>query len=136
MADSDSDTRDSWQPGSGYDATWGPYYNVFFPPSRVTEWVYWKRTSTGVNVVRRLWDQREQLRAEYEAANGPDPRAWPQQHPGVVLDAVQWIAHAACLRCQWLDRQGTYMREDGWRDEATLRALRHQTAPRARSPAR
>lgn len=118
--------RDSWQPGGGYDASWGPYYAAFFPQRRVTEWVYWKLTSSGVNVVRRLWDQREQFRGEYEAVHGLDRTSWPQQHPGVVLDAVRWMAHAACLRCQWLDVPGVNMREDGWRDEAMARALQHQ----------
>ena len=50
--------------------------------------------STGVNVARRLWDQREYLRHTYESVHGTDPAAWPSQHPGVVLDAVLWMAHA------------------------------------------
>jgi hypothetical protein len=121
--------RDSWQPGRGYDATWGPYYRVLFPPSRVTAWGYWKRQSSGVNVVRRHWDQREQLREAYESLHGSDATAWPHEHPGVVLDTVLWVAHAACLRCQWLDMPGTSMRGDGWREEAMTRALRHQESP-------
>lgn len=121
--------RDSWQPGAGYADSWGPYYAAFFPPRRVTSWVYWKRMTTGVNVVRRLWDQREALRELYESYYGPHPAHWPEQHPGVVLDAVQWAAHAACLRCPWIDRPGVSMRDDGWRDEAQARASRHE-APR------
>jgi hypothetical protein len=51
--------------------------------------------STGVNVARRLWDQREELRAAYEAEHGSDPENWPHRHPGIVIDAVQFVAHAA-----------------------------------------
>lgn len=83
--------------------TWGPYWNALFPPSLVTEWIDFKRRSTGLNVARRLWDQREYLRRTYESVYGTDPEGWPSQHPGVVLDEVLWMAHAACLRCRWFD---------------------------------
>ncbi|MGO9152928.1 hypothetical protein [Mycobacterium sp.] len=36
-----------------------------FPPARVTAWINFKRMSTGVNIARRLWDRREELRQEY-----------------------------------------------------------------------
>jgi hypothetical protein len=63
----------------------------------------WKIRSTGTNIARRLWDQREELRGEYEDVHGTDPALWPVQHPGVVLDAVLSTAHGACLGCQWFD---------------------------------
>jgi hypothetical protein len=69
----------------------------------VTRWVDWKRGSTGVNVARRFWEQREYLRHCYEAVYGTDPERWPSRHPGVVLDAVPAIDHAGCLGCQWFD---------------------------------
>jgi len=53
--------------------------------------------STGVGIARRLWDQREQLRGEYQDVHGPDRALWPVQHPGVVLYAVPSTAHGACL---------------------------------------
>ena len=45
---------------------WGPYFDAMFPPQEVSTWISWKMTSTGTNIARRLWDQREELRAEYE----------------------------------------------------------------------
>jgi hypothetical protein len=38
------------------------------------------------------WDQREELRAAYEAVHGTDPYQWPDRHPGIVIDAVEWVA--------------------------------------------
>lgn len=90
----------------GYAATWGPYWDAIFPPREVTAWIDWKRGSTGVNVARRFWEQREQLRRAYEAVHGRDPEAWPSRHPRVVLDAVPQIDHAACLGCRWFDPSG------------------------------
>jgi hypothetical protein len=83
--------------------TWGPYFDALFPPQEVSPWIAWKIRSTGVGIARRLWDQREQLRGEYEDVHGTDPARWPVQHPGVVLDAVPSTAHGACLGCQWFD---------------------------------
>src|SRR5258705_2747402 len=51
--------KDSWEPGPGYADTWGPYYSAQFPPTKVTPWINFKRMGSGVNVVRRHWDQRE-----------------------------------------------------------------------------
>ena len=90
----------------GHEDTWGPYWDVMFPPSRVTGWINWKRGSTGVNIARRFWAQREYLRRAYESVYGPDPEAWPSRHPGVVLDSVAHIDHPACLGCQWFGRGG------------------------------
>jgi hypothetical protein len=92
---------DSWQPSPGLATTWGPYFQALFPPGRVTAWDNFKRMSTGVNIARRLWDQREEMLQEYEALHGTHHAQWPTQHPGVVLDAVQWVAHPACLACHW-----------------------------------
>jgi hypothetical protein len=90
--------------------------------------------STGVNVARRLWDQREELRAAYEAKHGSDPDNWPHRHPGIVIDAVQWVAHAACLGCQWIDMPGVDMKDPrwreapGWREAASAVARRHESS--------
>jgi len=88
---------DSWQPSPGLATAWGPYFQALFPPRRVTPWINFKRMSTGVNIARRLWGQREGLRQEYEALHGTNQAHWPTEHPGIVLDAVQWVAHPACL---------------------------------------
>lgn len=102
----------------GASRTWGAYWDVMFPPGLVTGWVDWKRGSTGVNIARRFWDQREYLLRTYEAVHGIDPDQWPSRHPGVVLDAVPSIDHAACLGCQWLDTG---------HHAALLAARRHET---------
>jgi hypothetical protein len=120
--------KDSTQPGHAYDDTWGPYNRAFFPPRKVDAWVNYKRLSTGANVMRRYWNQREELRHTYEAEHGQDPGQWPHRHPGVVIDAVEWLAHAACLGCQWIDTRGTDMREPGWREAVGEVAYRHQAA--------
>jgi hypothetical protein len=84
--------------------------------------------STGVNVARRLWDQREELREAYQAVHGSEPESWPRRHPGIVIDAVQFVAHAACLGCQWIDQPGTPMKDSGWREVAAAVARRHETS--------
>jgi hypothetical protein len=68
----------------------------------------------------------EQLRAAYEAERGSDPDNWPHRHPGIVIDAVQFVAHAACLGCQWIDQLGTSMEEPGWREASATVARRHE----------
>jgi hypothetical protein len=105
---------------------WGPYFNALFPSRLVTQWIYFKIGSSGMNVARRLWDQREDLRREYEVVHGTDRASWPVRHPGVVLDCVKWIAHPACLGCYWFHKQGPYMREEGWHDRALRQATSHQ----------
>ena len=110
-------------PANGRESTpstslgWRAYHQAMFPPGGlVTPWIRFKVMSTGVNVARRLWDQREELREAYEVEHGSDPENWPHRHPGIVIDAVQFVAHAACLGCQWLDQPGTSMSEAGWRE--------------------
>jgi hypothetical protein len=98
--------RPSRRRSEGHESTWGPYWDVLFPPITCTAWVDFKRGSSGVNVARRYWDQREYLRRAYEAVYGADPQSWPSRHPGVVLDAVATGRHAACLGCQWLGPSG------------------------------
>jgi hypothetical protein len=98
-----------------------------FPPRLVTPWINFKRMSTGVNIARRLWDQREGLRQEYEALHGANHAQWPTQHPGIVLDAVRWVAHPACLACHWF-HHGVSMDEADWQDHAAKLALRHQNS--------
>lgn len=109
---------ESWTPGTGYADSWGPYHQVLFPPHQVTPWIRFKIMTSGVNIGRRLWAEREALRADYEVAHGVDPEAWPQRHPVVALESVQSIAHAACLGCQWLDRRGTSTSAAGLRAAA------------------
>ena len=111
--------KPSTQWSAGYSTTWGPYWDAMFPPRMVTSWIDWKRGSTGVNIARRFWDQREYLRRTYESVYGDDPEKWPSRHPGVVLDAVPSIDHAACLGCQWFDASGHSPYE---------RAQRHETS--------
>lgn len=104
---------------ASYVSTWGPYWDVMFPPREVTAWIDFKRGSSGVNIARRFWNQREYLRRAYESVYGPDPDAWPVRHPGVVLDAVPQIDHPACLGCQWFGRGG---------GSALLDARRHESS--------
>jgi hypothetical protein len=85
----------------------------------------WKIRSTGTNIARRLWDQREQLRGEYEDVHGPDRALWPVQHPGVVLDAVLSSAHGACLGCQWFDVRGHWMGHSDWFERASVWPHQH-----------
>jgi hypothetical protein len=119
--------KPSTRPGGGAN-TWGPYWDALFPPRLVTSWINFKRLSTGVSVARRLWDQSEYLRRTYESVHGTDPAAWPSQHPGVVLDAVLWMAHPACMRCHWFDAHGHYMKTPGQLGKALVLARRHETS--------
>lgn len=97
----------SRQRSKGHEGTWGPYWDWLFPPlKKVSAFVDWKRGSSGVNVARRLWDQREYFRRTYESVYGTDPALWPSRHPGVVLDAVRYVTHSACLGCQWIGAGG------------------------------
>jgi hypothetical protein len=84
--------------------------------------------STGVNIARRLWDQREEQREAYEVEHGSDQDGWPHRHPGIVLDAVQFVAHAACLGCQWLAQPGNSMSDTGWREASASVARRHESS--------
>ena len=90
----------------GHSDTWGPYWDRLFTPQQVTAWINFKRGSSGVNVARRLWDQREYFRRAYESVFGTDPANWPTRHPGVILDAVRYGTHGACLGCQWFGGSG------------------------------
>jgi hypothetical protein len=94
----------------------------------VSPWISWKMTSTGTNIARRLWDQREQLRGEYEDVHGTDRALWPVQHPGVVLDAVPSTAHGACLGCPWFDVRGHWMGHSDWFERASIWPHRHQVS--------
>jgi hypothetical protein len=44
-----------------------------------------------------------------------------------VIDAVQFVAHAAFLGCQRIDQPGTSMEEPGWR-EASAVGRRHESS--------
>src|SRR5258705_13530935 len=106
----------------------GPYFDAMFPPQEVSTWISWKMTSTGTNIARRLWDQRKELRGEYEDVHGADRALWPVQHPGVVLDAVPSTAHGACLGCQWFDVRGHSMHHADWFERAGIWPHRHQVS--------
>jgi hypothetical protein len=120
-----SELIEQWTPSTSIG--WRAYHKSLFPPGGlVTPWIRFKVMSTGVNVARRLWDQREELREAYQAVHGSDPESWPHRHPRIVIDAVQFVAHAACLACQWIDMPGTSMEEPGWREASAAVARRHQ----------
>lgn len=110
--------------------TWGPYWDVLFPPSMVTGWIDWKLGSTGVGVARLLWAQREYLRRTYESVYGTDPAGWPSQHPGVILGGGQTSLDAACLRCNYFDPHHSAARalELARRHETSDGAFRRVTA--------
>jgi hypothetical protein len=85
-----------WTPSKSLG--WRAYHESMFSPGRlVTPWTRFEVMSTGVNVARRLWDQREELREAYEVEHGSDQDCWPHRHAGIVLTAVPSIAHAVCL---------------------------------------
>jgi hypothetical protein len=115
-------------PASWEASKWSPYFDALFPSQEVSPWIAWKMTSTGTNIARRLWDQREELRAEYEDVQRADRARWPAQHPGVVLDAVLSGAHGACLGCQWFDVRGHSMRHSDWFERASVWPHRHQVS--------
>ena len=75
-------------------STWGPYFDALFPPQEVSPWIAWKIRSTGVGIARRLWDQREQLRGEYEDVHGTDRALWPVQHPGRLIGRPRSLPRA------------------------------------------
>src|SRR4029453_8430189 len=79
-----------WTPSTSLG--WRAYHQSMFPPGRpVTPRIRFKVMSSGVNVARRLWDHREGLRAAYEVEHGSDQDDWPHRHPGIVIDAVQFV---------------------------------------------
>lgn len=106
--------RPSTRASRGHMQTWGPYWDVMFPPAMVTEFEDWKRCGTGVNFARKLWAERERLRAEYEAVHGADPDNWPTPHPTVELPDGAF----GCLRCHWFTDSG--------RLRGTRRAEQHE----------
>src|SRR5258705_8699379 len=71
-----SELIERWTPSTSFG--WRAYHESMFPPGRlVTPWINFKRMGSGVNVVRRLWDQREELRAAYEAETAAIQRTGP-----------------------------------------------------------
>jgi hypothetical protein len=106
----------------------GPFFDALFPPQEVSPWIAWKIASTGMGIARRLWDQRERVRGEYEDVHGTDRARWPVQHPGVVLDAVPSTAHGACLGCHWFDAAGHSMDHSDWFERASVWPHRHQVS--------
>ena len=120
----DAQLVDGWTPGRSDE--WGPYFSALFPPRKVTPFLNWKRMTTFVNIAQRLWNERNEKRRGYASRHGEDSKQWPDLHPGVVLETVESMAYPVCLGCQWLDRDGISMRDDGWRARALERAARHQ----------
>jgi len=41
----------------------GPYFDALYPKGLVRDFVSWKSSSSGASIARRLWEQRESLRA-------------------------------------------------------------------------
>jgi hypothetical protein len=122
-----SELIERWTPSTSIGRR--AYHKSFFPPGGlVTPWIRFKVMSTGVNVARRLWDQREELREAYEVEHGSDQDDWPHRHPGIVIDPVQWVAHAACLGCQWIDVRGHSMHHSDWFQRASIWPQRHQVS--------
>ena len=73
---------------------WGPYFDAMFPPARVTAWIDFKRMSTGVNIARRLWDRREELRQEYcDICWRLRSDDLPARHPGAFhyFEGSRWV---------------------------------------------
>jgi hypothetical protein len=81
-----------------------------------------------LNIARRLWDQREELRGEYEDVHGTDRARWPVQHLFVVLDAVPSAARGACLGCEWFDVRGHWMGHSDWFKRASVWPHRHEVS--------
>ncbi|MGE2736085.1 ADP-ribosylglycohydrolase family protein [Mycolicibacterium vaccae] len=98
-------------------SAWRPYLAALFPSPPASEFHKWKRYTTGANIARRYWEQREYLRRNYESVFGEDRGLWPSRHPGVVLDAVPSTRHAACLGCQWFEPHGRDPLESARRHE-------------------
>jgi hypothetical protein len=51
--------------------------------------------STGVNIARRLWDQREELREAYEAEHGSDQDGWLSPSPNRATAGAAEVWHWA-----------------------------------------
>ena len=99
---------------------WGPYFDALYGPRLVRAFGHWKRSTTGVRIAERLWEQRTELREAFP------PAAATGAHVGVVLDAVQYVAYPACLSCTWLETNGVSMTHPGWRQLALAQARLHE----------
>ena len=65
-----------WTPSTSFG--WRAYHESMFPPGRlVTPWVRFKVMSTGVNVARRLWDQRQEHAQPTKPSTAPIQRTGP-----------------------------------------------------------
>lgn len=116
MMDKNSQPRPSTRWSEGEEDTWGPYWDQLFGPEMVTSWIDWKRGSTGVNIARNYWENREYLRRAYESVYGTDPEQWPAQHPGVVVGE-----RPLCLRCHYFGAEKAPL-------DALDRARRHENS--------
>lgn len=106
---------------------WGRYFNLLYPPQLVRDFGTWRRRSTGDRTAWRLWDQRQRLRD----ANPHLGDAYAAgAHIGTVLDAVPWVAYAACLTCTWLEPSGVSMEQPNWRALAAAVARVHELESR------
>jgi hypothetical protein len=114
-----------WTPSSSVG--WRAYHKAMFPPGGlVTPWIRFKKMSTGVNVARRLWDQREELREAYEARSARQrSRAAPS--PSASHRPRCSGSPSRCLGCQWIDSPVPRWSNPGWRDAAAA-ARRHESS--------
>ena len=105
---------------------WGPYFDALYPRRLERDFVQWKRATTGVSIARRLWGQRECLRTANPYVASAQATV---VHIGAVLDAVRYIAHAACITCTWLGRRGESMLDEDWQGRAAAIARQHEIDP-------
>lgn len=84
---------------------WAPYYRYLWPDyaSPRSGYIAWGYGTTGVSMAQAMWNARERTREQWEIDFGHDPAEWDVGHPPVVL-WIPNVAHAACLRCLWIDR--------------------------------
>jgi hypothetical protein len=60
--------------------------------------------------------------------NMASPHEWPHRHPGIVIDAVEWVDCRA--------ERGTSTKEPGWSEAVAEVAHRHQVADNDDHPGR
>ncbi len=100
MTDRGGHLMPSTRAPAGEEDTWGPYWDALFPPRLVTSWINWKRMSNGVNVARRLWDQREYLRGTCEPSMAPTGVVTHNSAIAAVAYRVVWLHSGTVTRQQ------------------------------------
>lgn len=105
------------------DEPWGRYYDSLFPRRLVRDFISYKRSTSGVAMARRFWEERETLRlASSHAAAATAAGA----HLGAVLTCGPHGAIAACLTCSWLGPSGVSMDEPDWQSRTASSARQHE----------